>query len=194
MTPAHRTHDKPVINRKPLALGLAFSLILVAAILGGVLAGKAYGRPTEIKPIPAPAALVKARAACPNTATPPQCRSALFRAYAAIDWERKARLELAREMLGNVADWTCIHNGKGATRGTGEGSWTASTGNGYFGGLQMDRGFMRTYGADMIRRHHGGLANTWTPREQIIVAERARASGRGYTPWPNTGRACGLVT
>ena len=51
----------------------------------------------------------------------------------------------------------------------------------YWGGLQMDRGFMRAYGSDMIRRHHGGLADTWTPAEQILVAERAYAT-RGFAP------------
>jgi hypothetical protein len=52
---------------------------------------------------------------------------------------------------------------------------------------------MAHYGSDMIALHHGGLANTWTPREQMIVAERARASGRGYYPWPQTARHCGLI-
>jgi hypothetical protein len=28
-------------------------------------------------------------------------------------------------------------------------------GDPYWGGLQMDRGFMRAYGGDMIARHHG---------------------------------------
>jgi hypothetical protein len=43
----------------------------------------------------------------------------------------------------------------------------------------------------MIARHHGGLANTWTPAEQIVVAERAYRK-RGFAPWPNTSRACGV--
>jgi hypothetical protein len=55
----------------------------------------------------------------------------------------------------------------------------------------MDRPFMQTYGHDMIARHHGGLADTWSPVEQILVAERAYKT-RGYEPWPNTSRMCGL--
>jgi hypothetical protein len=78
--------------------------------------------------------------------------------------------------------WVCIHEHEGA--------WN-DTGDPYWGGLQMDRGFMRAYGGDMIARHGGGLADTWTPAEQIIVAERAYAT-RGFAPWPNTSRACGL--
>ena len=80
-------------------------------------------------------------------------------------------------------DWLCIHHY--------EGSWQ-DTGDPYWGGLQMDRTFMYGYGSDMIRRHNGGLANTWTPLEQITVANRAYVT-RGFTPWPNTARFCGLL-
>jgi hypothetical protein len=78
--------------------------------------------------------------------------------------------------------WVCIHRHEAA--------WN-DRGDPYWGGLQMDRGFMRAYGGDMIARHSGGLADTWTPAEQILVAERAYAS-RGFAPWPNTARACGV--
>lgn len=86
--------------------------------------------------------------------------------------------------------WVCIHNHEGA--------WN-DTGDPYWGGLQMDRGFMASYGADMEREHAGegwrglGFADAWTPAEQIEVAERAYLSGRGFTPWPNTARACGVL-
>jgi hypothetical protein len=85
-------------------------------------------------------------------------------------------------MLGNITAWTCIHQGEGAWNATGY----------YHGGLQMDWPFMRTYGPDMLHRHHGAGAEAWTPREQIIVAQRAFMQGRGYNPWPQTSRACGL--
>ena len=87
------------------------------------------------------------------------------------------------------AGWLCIHRY--------EGSWTDS-GDPYWGGLQMDVGFMLTYGKDMIRRF-GGYANRWPVWAQMVVAERAfRAPAgngriRGYTPWPNTARSCGLL-
>ena len=78
--------------------------------------------------------------------------------------------------------WLCIHHF--------EGSWSDS-GDPYWGGLQMDRGFMRTYApASLLRK---GWANRWTPLEQMWVAERAHRSGRGYGPWPNTARSCGLL-
>ena len=78
--------------------------------------------------------------------------------------------------------WVCIHRHEAA--------WN-DTGDPYWGGLQMDRGFMRAYGRDMITRHHGGLADTWTPAEQIVVAERAYRT-RGFAPWPQTARSCGV--
>lgn len=53
----------------------------------------------------------------------------------------------------------------------------------------MNRGFMLAYGRDMIARHHGGLAETWTPAEQILVAHRAWLT-RGFGPWPNTRKPC----
>jgi hypothetical protein len=83
----------------------------------------------------------------------------------------------------NYSAWLCIHSH--------EGPWNAATGNGYYGGLQMDLDFMRSYGGKLLARK--GTANHWTPLEQIWVAERARASGRGFYPWPNTARMCGLI-
>ena len=55
----------------------------------------------------------------------------------------------------------------------------------------MDRSFMSSYApASLLRR---GYANSWTPLEQMWVAERAYRSGRGFGPWPNTARMCGLL-
>lgn len=79
--------------------------------------------------------------------------------------------------------WLCIHSNEGA--------WDANTGNGFYGGLQMDWSFMRTYGPAYLRTK--GTADNWTPLEQMWVAERAYSSGRGFGPWPNTARACGLL-
>lgn len=78
--------------------------------------------------------------------------------------------------------WLCIHHY--------EGSWT-DPGAPYYGGLQMDLSFQRTYGRELLRRK--GTADNWTPLEQMWVAERAHRSGRGYYPWPNTARYCGLI-
>jgi hypothetical protein len=71
-----------------------------------------------------------------------------------------------------------------------EGAWTSNTGNGYYGGLQMDYGFMRSYGAEFVERW--GTADNWPVWAQLEAAARAHRSGRGFSPWPNTARFCGL--
>jgi hypothetical protein len=76
--------------------------------------------------------------------------------------------------------WNCIHHY--------EGSWTDSGGP-YWGGLQMDLSFQSTYGGWLLR--HKGTADHWSPLEQIWVAVRA-AHSRGFSPWPNTARNCGV--
>jgi hypothetical protein len=77
--------------------------------------------------------------------------------------------------------WRCIHEHEGA--------WNANTGNGYYGGLQMDMSFMSAYGREFIRRW--GYAHNWPVWAQLTAAERAYHSGRGFGPWPNTRRMCG---
>lgn len=78
----------------------------------------------------------------------------------------------------------CIHSHEGA--------WNANTGNGYYGGMQMDYSFQSTYGSDMLRKY-GGMAHLWSPSDQLLVSWRAYKSGRGFYPWPNTARMCGLI-
>jgi hypothetical protein len=77
--------------------------------------------------------------------------------------------------------WLCIHRF--------EGSWRDS-GDPYWGGLQMDRGFMLRYAPRLLLRR--GWANQWSPLEQMWVAEHA-LRGRGFMPWPNSARYCGLL-
>ena len=77
--------------------------------------------------------------------------------------------------------WLCIHRY--------EGSWRDGGGP-YYGGLLMDLGFQRTYAPWLLRTK--GTADHWTPLEQIWTAERA-ARSRGFFPWPNTARFCGLI-
>jgi hypothetical protein len=102
---------------------------------------------------------------------------------ALVFWRRQARY--VRRLAAHpphMRSWLCIHRF--------EGSWNDS-GDPYWGGLQMDRGFMRRYAPRLLLRR--GWADHWTFLEQIWVAERAHRSGRGFAPWLNTARACGLV-
>lgn len=81
------------------------------------------------------------------------------------------------------------------------GNWHINTGNGYSGGLQMDRTFWITYdGPQFAPAPH--LASR---EAQIVVAQRARdgynglvrgkrvwVPARGYSPWPACSRKLGL--
>jgi hypothetical protein len=91
---------------------------------------------------------------------------------------RRAQIE-----SGLLQSLLCIHRFEGA--------WNSNTGNGYYGGLQMDRRFMLHYGAKFVARW--GTADRWPAWAQLETAARAHASGRGFTPWPNTARICGLL-
>jgi hypothetical protein len=99
-------------------------------------------------------------------------------------WSRRAKMVKRRFTAGppHRSAWRCIHRH--------EGSWTDGGGP-YYGGLQMDIGFQRSYGYALLRTK--GTADNWTPLEQMWVAERAFRSGRGFYPWPNTARYCGLI-
>jgi hypothetical protein len=99
-------------------------------------------------------------------------------------WQRVAvRTRRAAQNPPHKRQWLCIHRY--------EGGWHAKTGNGYYGGLQMDLMFQRLYAPDLLRRK--GTADRWTPLEQMWAAERAHRAGRGFYPWPNTARSCGLI-
>jgi len=108
-------------------------------------------------------------------------------------WQRRSALaavEVAEHGAARpvVPDWLndaflCIHRYEGA--------WNSNTGNGYYGGLQMDMAFQGLYGTDYLRRW--GTADNWPAWAQVQAAVRAHRSGRGFGPWPNTARACGLL-
>lgn len=86
-----------------------------------------------------------------------------------------------------VAGAKCIHSHEGSWRDDGAPHW---------GGLQMDYGFMNTYGTWLLR--NVGTADRWTPHQQLHIAYRAFKgwkgfAARGWWPWPNTARKCGLL-
>jgi hypothetical protein len=97
-------------------------------------------------------------------------------------WRRRsARAYKTAQHPPHLSELLCIHHH--------EGSWT-DTGAPYYGGLQMDRSFQQSYGGWLYTRK--GTADHWAPIEQIWVAEKALKS-RGFWPWPNTARFCGLI-
>jgi hypothetical protein len=97
-------------------------------------------------------------------------------------WRRRARsVRRIAARPPHRRSWLCIHRH--------EGNWHDS-GDPYWGGLQMDRGFMRAYAPRLLLRR--GWADRWSPVEQMWVAEHAHR-GRGFSPWPNSARFCGLL-
>ena len=101
---------------------------------------------------------------------------------AAAQWrQRSAAVHKTAKHPPHMSQFLCIHHY--------EGSWR-DTGAPYFGGLQMDVSFQQAYGRWLYAKK--GTANHWSPLEQIWVAENALKS-RGFWPWPNTARYCGLI-
>jgi hypothetical protein len=119
------------------------------------------------------------------------------RAKAKVWWGLRlagvAWLDRRRGDVDPASPFGCVHSKEADWRDTGDPHW---------GGLQMDRGFMDTYATDYQRAFHG-LANVWPIWAQVVAAYRAHRGvdwrgdtwpgPRGFTPWPNTGRACGLL-
>jgi hypothetical protein len=119
----------------------------------------------------------------PATRSATKDPSPVFKVWVRNLWKHRAKR--ARRLAAHPPHrdgWLCIHRFEGA--------WNDPNAP-YYGGLQMDLSFQRTYGRDLLRRK--GTADHWTPLEQMWVAERAHRSGRGYYPWPNTARYCGLI-
>lgn len=101
---------------------------------------------------------------------------------AVVLWRDRATQALrSAQRPPHLAAFLCIHRF--------EGRWTDGGGP-YYGGLQMDLGFQETYAPALLRTK--GTADHWTPLEQIWTAEKALKS-RGFYPWPNTARFCGLL-
>jgi hypothetical protein len=106
-----------------------------------------------------------------------------FKVWARNLWRKRAHhARHAAARVPHKSAWLCIHRYEGA--------WNDPNGP-YYGGLQMDVSFQRHYGPGLYRKK--GTADHWTPLEQMWVAERAHRSGRGFYPWPNTARYCGLI-
>jgi resuscitation-promoting factor RpfB len=68
------------------------------------------------------------------------------------------------------------------------GNWAINSGNGYYGGLQFDRGTWAAYGGTK----YAPLPHQASREEQIAVAERVRADRGGYGAWPACARKLGL--
>ncbi|WHT19987.1 transglycosylase family protein [Crossiella sp. CA-258035] len=66
--------------------------------------------------------------------------------------------------------------------------WNVNTGNGFYGGLQFDRGTWLSNGGGQ----YAPYAHLATREQQIAVAERLY-SARKLTPWPQCGKKAGVA-
>lgn len=98
----------------------------------------------------------------------------------------KTQAKDSRCLSSKLMDWyytsgaKCVHEHEGA--------WTSNTGNGYYGGFQADLSFAASYGSE----YYPPTPDQWTPLQQIHMAYRGWLA-RGWYPWPNTARMCGLL-
>lgn len=127
----------------------------------------------------------------PRVAATPETRTAQLERWTAIARWLAGRSEKLRaderplsQRIPHYDAWMCIAEHESHR------TWGIATGNGYYGGLQMDRQFQLTYAPGLYRSK--GTADNWTAEEQMRTAERALAT-RGFHPWPNTARMCGLL-
>ncbi len=119
----------------------------------------------------------------PYSATAEGAVTKEYRGWVLRTWQKRAKEAWRNaQRPPHYDEWMCIHRY--------EGSWTDPNAP-YYGGLQMDMSFQRTYGWRHLQAK--GTADNWSPLEQMWVAERAHASGRGFYPWPNTARFCNLL-
>ncbi len=67
------------------------------------------------------------------------------------------------------------------------GNWAINTGNGLYGGVQLDRGSWLSNGGGA----YAPLPSKATREQQILIAEKVRAA-RGFSPWSSCARKLGL--
>ena len=119
----------------------------------------------------------------PYLGTAETTRNDEYRRWVLRVWKNRAKVAWRKaQRPPHYDEWQCIHRY--------EGSW-ADPNAPYYGGLQMDMSFQRAYGWNLLQTK--GTADNWSPLEQMWVAERAHAAGRGFYPWPNTARYCNLL-
>lgn len=177
-----------MIRRRALRIFVA--VLVIIALLAPALAGPSTKRASEFRHIRQLRHMTWHWQSVMGVTKTPAHRGALktskakYRRWVLRLWQKRAtQAQQKVRRVPHKAQWLCIHRG--------EGGWNAHSSNGYYGGLQMDISFQRSYGGSLLRIK--GTADNWSPNEQMWVAERAFRSGRGFYPWPNTARACGLI-
>jgi hypothetical protein len=123
-----------------------------------------------------------------SSGTARRMQSLAYRRWVRDLWRRRAlRTRRTAQNPPHRGAWLCLYaHERHASHG-----WRTNTGNGFYGGLQMNWEFMAAYGGRLLRAK--GTADRWSALEQMWVGERALRAGRGFHPWPRSGRSCGLI-
>jgi hypothetical protein len=97
---------------------------------------------------------------------------------------RQAQAKNAAHFFSWLRGAECVHSKERGADG-----WATRTGNGYYGGMQADLSFQRAYGRPYLK---WGTADRWPMWAQLHMAYNGWIA-RGWEPWPNTAKACGLL-
>jgi hypothetical protein len=171
------------------AIVLAFLLWLITALWTGASGAEPSETTTGPEPTPPPPTTVTV----PNPIESTQVRGLKRKLAATRKARRRDQHRYRRALQATIHSplsgehwleraFSCIHSG--------EGRWSDPNPP-YWGGLQMDRNFMQAYMPWAYR--YFGTADRWPVSVQIAAGIHAVTSGRGFYPWPNTARVCGLI-
>lgn len=102
------------------------------------------------------------------------------------------RASRSRRMVVRTSDPEPVSSGSGTVwdrlaECEAGGNWRINTGNGYYGGVQMDMSFWRNYGGPAF----ASRPDLASREQQIIVAERG-LKVQGWGAWPACSRKLGL--
>jgi hypothetical protein len=177
--------------KKAFACALALGAVLVAATAEPVPARPILDAIDDLRATTWHWQRVMGKEVTPTAYSERRVESPRYRTWVLRLWrERAARVWRRARRPPHRTQWLCLQRYEGHWRSYPGGPGVLNSGGPYYGGLQMDLSFQRRYGLYLLRRK--GTANRWSPLEQMWVAERAHRE-RGFAPWPNTARTCGLL-
>jgi len=148
--------------------------VVGAAITGAVVLGIGGAVSAQHRSVPATGRV--------SSGTPPAPSATVAPATATAPAPAPAARPSSSAVLVDTGVWDSL------ARCESGGNWASNTGNGLYGGVQLDRGgWLRNGGAQ-----YAPLPSGATREQQIIVAERVRAGRGGFSAWSACARRLGL--
>jgi len=148
--------------------------VVGAAIAGAVVLGIGGAVSGQHRSVPATGRV--------SSGTPPGPSATVATATATATAPAPAARPSSKAVLVDTGVWDSL------ARCESGGNWASNTGNGLYGGVQLDRGgWLRNGGAQ-----YAPLPSGATREQQIIVAEKVRAARGGFSAWSSCARRLGL--